>query len=359
MSSIPLHTTSFRGLGEVTIRELRGAFGQDVLETQQCCVRDYDVTRFRFVGPVEDLYRLRTVEDIFYSIGVVPMTGSRTDLRLFEDVGRSAITAELLRHARRRSSRRGTTFRVIVQASDVAWRHYRRKEIQRAFERGIDLRFTRWKKVEDNAQLEFWVQQIGREALLGLRLSDRTMRHRDYKEASLPASLRPTVARSLVCVSGVQPSDVVVDPMCGVGTLLIERALAGRHRALLGGDISERAVLGAAHNFGRKHRPRIICRWDAVAIPLLSGSADKIICNLPWGHLVGSKDSLEQLYRGVLSEAHRVLKPEGQAALLTSETDLVCRVLRSSGGWRLSEHLREVRVLGREADIFVIGHAAN
>ena len=246
------------------------------------------------------------------------------------------------------------SFRVIVQASDADWRGYRRNEMQRALEQGIDGRFKRWRKVEDNANLEFWVQQIDKSALVGLRLTDRTMRHSDYKQANLPASLRPTVARALVWLCDVDPGDVVVDPTCGAGTLLIERALAGRHRALLGGDIEEEAARCATRNFGKKHRPRGICRWDALELPLRSGSADKIVCNLPWGHQVGSRGSLGPMYAGVLKEARRILKPGGRASFLTSEVALFQNALKSAAGLRLFEQLRGVHVLGRNADVFVV-----
>ncbi len=354
MKSIPLHTTTFRGLGEVTIRELDGSFGPAVSVIERHRVRDYDVTRFSFSGKVDDLHRLGTIEDLFYTIGVVPLSGTKQDLRALEDIAGAAGVTQALQHAQKPSGKGVTTFRVIVQASDVDWRHYRRNEMQRALGRGIRRRFRRWKKVEDDAGLEFWVQQAGQAALVGLRLTDRTMRHRDYKVANLPASLRPTVARAMVWLAGVGSDDVVVDPMCGVGTVMIERALAGRYRVLLGGDTGEDAMRCAVQNFGRKHRPRGICRWNATAMPLRSGSVDKVVCNLPWGHLVGSKEELEPLYAGALKEGRRVLKPSGRAVFLTSEFEPFSRALDSDAGWRLHEQLRNIRVLGRRADIFVV-----
>ncbi|MDP6777824.1 MAG: methyltransferase domain-containing protein [Candidatus Latescibacteria bacterium] len=354
MSSIPIHTTTFRGLGEVTIRELSATFGSDASVIERHRVRDSDVTRLSFSGQVRDLYGLGTVEDLFYTLGVVPLTGKKDDLRALEQVAESGGVTRALHHTQRPSAKGRTTFRAVVQASDAEWRHYRRGEMQKAVERGIGGCFKKWRRVDDDARLEFWVQQAERTALVGLRLTDRTMRHRGYKVANMPASLRPTVARAMVLLAGVDAGDVVVDPTCGVGTVLIERALAGRYGAVLGGDIGEEAVRGAVENFGRRHRPRGICQWDATALPVRSGSADRIVCNLPWGRQVGSKDELEPLYTGVLREGRRILKPRGRAVFLTSEFGPFKRALDSAGGWWVREQLRDVRVLGRRADIFVV-----
>jgi putative N6-adenine-specific DNA methylase len=57
-----------------------------------------------------------------------------------------------------------------------------------------------------------------------LRLSDKTMRHRAYKVEHQPASLRPTMAAAMVRLAGAAPGDVVLDPMCGSGTILMEAA---------------------------------------------------------------------------------------------------------------------------------------
>jgi len=83
------------------------------------------------------------------------------------------------------------------------------------------------------------------ELVLTLRLSDERLRHRDYKVAHMPGSLRPSVAAALGWLSEPAPDDIVLDPMCGAGTVLIERAYLGRYQQLIGGD-SNPAMLEAA-----------------------------------------------------------------------------------------------------------------
>ena len=80
-----------------------------------------------------------------------------------------------------------------------------------------------WKPAEENASVEVWLIIRGRTAVCGVRLSDKTMRHRTYKVEHQPASLRPTIAAAMVRLAGAGPGDVVLDPMCGAGTILAEQ----------------------------------------------------------------------------------------------------------------------------------------
>src|SRR5438477_142615 len=72
-----------------------------------------------------------------------------------------------------------------------------------------------WRPAEENAAVEFWLTLDGATAVCGVRLSDRTMRHRTYQLEHRPASLRPTVAAAMVRLAEVRPPHVLADPMCG------------------------------------------------------------------------------------------------------------------------------------------------
>ncbi len=355
MNTVTFYTTSFRGIGPITHRQLQEAFGPALDNVQTFRVRDYDITRFPFTGPVDDLFRLGTTEDLFYWIATRPLTGSKKDLTMLQSTLRSAhIEAGLALHRQTSGGKKRPTFRVIAQAESAPWRAYRRLQMQQAVERGIHQHYPRWKPVADNATLEFWVQQADKQALIGLRLSDRTMRHRTYKTASLPGSLRPTIARALVYLSTVDPNDTFLDPLCGAGTILIERALAGRYKHLLGGDIQQEAVRHTLTNFGNRHKPRKIRRWNATRLPLNAESVNKVVSNLPWGRQIGSPNENQTLYTGVLKETDRVLKPAGRAVFLTGAWNLFKKTLRTFPTLKLTEHLQHITVLGRQADIFVL-----
>jgi len=221
-------------------------------------------------------------------------------------------------------------------------------------EAGISGHYRRWHRVADDADVEFWVQMADRRAQIGLRLTDRRMRHRDYKVANLPGSLRPTIARALALVTRTDPDDVFLDPLCGAGTILVERALAGRHRLLLGGDIRSGSATATRENFGSRHRPWAVHRWDTARLPLGAATVDKVATNLPWGRQMGTPETVPALYALVLGEVARVLRPWGRAAILTSEWDTLKSALRTVPGLVPLEQYRDIAVLGRRADIFVL-----
>ncbi len=164
-------------------------------------------------------------------------------------------------------------------------------------------------------------------ALTSVRLSDRTMRHRRYKVAHLPASLRPTLAAAMVFLSQPRPGDRFCDPMCGAGTILIERAMAERYAGLWGGDWDPAALAAAQANIGPRHRPLTLHRWDATRLPLADASLDRLVTNLPFGKQMGSATENQRLYRHFFQEMARVVRPGGRAVLLTSQHALVSQGL--------------------------------
>ena len=349
------YTTSFRGIGQITTRELRQKFGNAPKKIRTHKVRDYDIVEFDWPDKPSPLVTLGTTEDVFFHLATIALTGEKNDLKtLQETLQIASIEAALRAHREIQGPSRGrTTFRVIVQAQMQSWQKYRRSHMQQAVELNVYSHYPKWRLVPDDSSLEFWLQLTGKEALLGLRLTDHSMRHRTYKTANRPASLRPTIARAIVQLTRPQDNDIFLDPMCGAGTLLIERALAGRHEMLYGGDIEPEAVSDTLENFGNKHKPHHIQHWDACKLPLPNQSVNKVAINPPWGRQIGSPSQLQSLYKSTFSEIDRVLQTGGIVSVLTSEWDLLKRVL-SKTNLTLIDHIKEISVLGRRADIFVL-----
>lgn len=346
-----LYTTSFKGIGQVTVRELRFYFGDRLSNIRTSRVRDYDLVQFNWRGDPIALRQLGTVEDVFFWLADIPLTGKRDDLTTIADL--PDLTPALHLHKRFNGMPKGRTkYRAVVQAAMQPWQSYRRSQMQNALERAIRHRFSKWRLVPDNADLEFWLQQTVRHTRLGLRLTDRTTRHRTYKSANRPGSLRPTIARALALLTRPEDHDIFLDPMCGAGTIAIERALAGRYALIRGGDIDERAVADALENFGNRHKPRDIYHWDARRMPLPNRSVDKVATNPPWGRQIGSRSELHALYGAALAEIDRVLRPNGLVAILTSEWNALKTALAPTDLTTI-EHLKNIAVLGRRADIFV------
>ena len=142
--------------------------------------------------------------------------------------------------------------------------------------------------------------------------------------------------------------------MCGAGTILIERAMAGRLKMLIGGDISQDAIAHSRANFGNRHKPLNIREWDAKQLPLEDNTIDKIVSNLPWGRQYGSRGDLGRLYARFLSEVARVQRTNGKGVFLVGAWSEFRKALSTTNGLRLVEHLKKISVLGRRADILVL-----
>jgi 23S rRNA G2445 N2-methylase RlmL len=207
------------------------------------------------------------------------------------------------------------------------------------------------RQVKDEADIEFWLWLGGSEALIGMRLSDATMRHRSYKREHLPASLRPTVGAAMSWLARPTPQDIVLDPLCGAGTIVIERCLLAPVHQALGGDIRDEAVAVARRNARSAGVSASWHTWDARALPLDASSVTRIVTNLPFGKQIGSRETNFDLYTALIQEFSRVVTTDGLLVALTSEDRLWDMVLRDHG-WRVTKKVVLV-VLGQPASIFV------
>jgi 23S rRNA G2445 N2-methylase RlmL len=245
---------------------------------------------------------------------------------------------------------------------------YLRKHAAKALSQGLEGKFpASWRHAEESASVEFWLSIDGKTAVCGLRLSDRTMRHRTYKIEHRPASLRPTVAAAMVQLVEARPHEVVLDPMCGAGTILAEylatTSSAAAHLPVWGGDIEMGAVRTAVANLRRvaplwldlgeapQRRGAALFRWDALRLPLPGASIDVVMSNPPFGKQLGKEESLPSLYRGLARECDRVLRPGGRAVFLVGEAGVWRNALRGLK-WSARQQV-QIRILGQPAALSV------
>ncbi|HEX3071745.1 MAG TPA: HEAT repeat domain-containing protein [Thermoanaerobaculia bacterium] len=150
-----------------------------------------------------------------------------------------------------------------------------------------------------------------------------------YRIADVGASINPVVGACLARLVRGKSSRVVVDPTCGSGTLLIERALLDDASVLSGIDISPTAIRAATGNvIAAKLAARIAIRQadggDSAAWP---DRCDEVLANLPFGNRTEDRN-LDGLYRRVIGNIGRTLAPGGRALLYTAHTKTLIALLR-------------------------------
>jgi tRNA (guanine6-N2)-methyltransferase len=310
-----------------------------------------------FTAPTPDPLRLlRASEDIFAIVGYRDgLVSEAAALERIATIARDARLVEQALDTRTRltpGARSGHRLRYRVIARMAGDYKFRRVDLERAVSRAIAERGDHnWRLSPEKADVEFWATLLPSELILAIRLSDDRMRQRDYKIAHLAGSLRPSVAAALALLSEPSADDIVLDPFCGAGTVLIERAHLARYRLLIGCDRDPGALRAAQENIGPRYKPLELHPWETPALPLPDHSVSRIVTNLPWGIRHGSHLENRRLYPRILEEFHRLVSPGGSIVILTAETQLMSGLMAREL-FRPDKILR-VSVLGAGAAVYV------
>jgi len=268
------------------------------------------------------LLNLRTVDDIFLQIAVwsqLEHTRSALDnIRIWStkfDLPRAAEVIQQLRSIAQTPS-------FSVSANFVGKRNYSSEEIKTSVAAGIQERHA-WRYLEDDRESDFNIRVFIEQqtALVGIRLGKRPLHERPYKLSQNPGSLKPPVAASMLMLADLKPNERLLDPCCGVGTIVIEGASMGAFAQ--GSDIDPKAVRAAVANAKAANLQTHFEQSDVRNLSLSDGSIDCIVSNLPWGRQIQMDMDLKVFYRDACAEIERVLTNNGRAVLLTTTPNLL------------------------------------
>jgi len=175
-----------------------------------------------------------------------------------------------------------------------------------------------------------------------------------YRVNDVGASINPVVGACLARLVRRGDRSVVVDPTCGSGTLLIERALLDGGTMLSGIDISPTAIRAATGNvIAAGLAARIAVRLgdggDAAAWP---PQCDEVLANLPFGMRTEDRN-LDALYRRIVGNIARTLNPGGRALLYTTHAKTVIALLRRTAKLKVIEE-RRVESGGVQVGLWVV-----
>jgi Predicted N6-adenine-specific DNA methylase len=162
-----------------------------------------------------------------------------------------------------------------------------------------------------------------------------------YRLSDVGASINPVVGACLARLVRGKATGVVVDPTCGSGTLLIERARLDERTLLSGIDISPTSIRAATGNvIAAGLASRIAVRQgdsgDAATWP---EHCDEVLANLPFGNRTEDRN-LDGLYRRVVGNISRTLAPGGRALLYTAHAKTLVALLRRTPRLAVREERR-------------------
>lgn len=268
----------------------------------------------------QSLTELRGIEDLFVHVESFADVGhERAALTYIQEQANSAsLERALSTVAEVRPLPRHPSF--SITASFVGSRNFSRWDLASSLRAGFAKQTRDWKYVETKGtsapphDLNIRLLLEGGSAHLGLRLSAAPLHKRPYLKYSLAAALSPVVAYHMVRLSSFRAHQVLLDPMCGVGTLPIEASLAEPEAIVMAMDIDSEAVAMAAENACAAHASVSALQGNIFDARLEKQSIDVIATDLPWGtQSILNGGNVKQLSETLAS----LLRPGGTAVLMT------------------------------------------
>ncbi|XP_055986540.1 THUMP domain-containing protein 2 [Sorex fumeus] len=207
----------------------------------------------------------------------------------------------------------GLTFRVSCRCSGAVGQACTAQEAGRVLGVALKKRFG-WKADLRSPGVEIFVHLNDIYSVVGIPIFRAPLASRAYIQT---AGLRSTVAWALASLADIQAGAFVLDPMCGLGTILLEAAKEWPDVYYVGADVSDKQLLGASDNLraaGLEDKVELV-RVSVTELPWPSESVDAVISDVPFG----KKFRLGRDFRSVLQEMQRVLRVGGTLVLLLSE----------------------------------------
>jgi tRNA (guanine10-N2)-dimethyltransferase len=166
-----------------------------------------------------------------------------------------------------------------------------------------------------------------------------------------PSTVKPRFARCLVNLARARKGEVLIDPFCGVGGILIEAGIMGCR--ILGSDLDLRMVRSACNNI--KHfnlEPEGLILADARRIPYIK--APSIATDPPYGRGASTMGSEpKRLVKDFLSEVTSILSHDGFGCFASALGTDVRRLVLGAGLNIVERHVVRVhRSLTREIIVF-------
>ncbi|MEM3770607.1 MAG: DNA methyltransferase [Candidatus Bathyarchaeia archaeon] len=192
--------------------------------------------------------------------------------------------------------------------------------------------------------------------IFGLKLADlppKPFMDRRPKEKPFfhPSAMPPKLARCMVNLAKPKADDLVFDPFCGTGSILIEAALIGCH--VLGVDVQRRMARGSLKNF--KHfgiMPEGVMVADAKNPPVQR--VDCVVADPPYGKSATTlKRTTKQIIEDCLEAVYDMLGKDGRICMAAPKTVGISQIGKALGYRHVESHMVYVhRSLTREIAVF-------
>jgi tRNA (guanine10-N2)-dimethyltransferase len=189
--------------------------------------------------------------------------------------------------------------------------------------------YTKNRKVDlTHPEIELRALVIEKTAYVGIKKAEIQTSHFQQRRGHLrpflsPITLHPKIARALVNLSSVKKNEVLLDPFCGTGGILIEAGLLGIE--IIGSDIEKKMIEGCRRNLGFYHlkRYRLYCA-DIGDIKQQVDYVDAVVTDFPYAKATTTKgEQLQRLYTRGFEHISSLLKKNKRAVVGLSSEEMI------------------------------------
>jgi 23S rRNA G2445 N2-methylase RlmL len=215
------------------------------------------------------------------------------------------------------------------------------------------------KKVSlENFDVNVVCDVVGSKCYVGVQLTKDSLHKRFKRPFNHPAAIKAPLAYGMLKMAKVEDGDVLLDPFCGGGTIVIEAAQVWNGRIMiLGSDINNRFLEGARKNAEaagvEKHVSLRIA--DARKLDESYGNivVDKIVTNPPYGVRMGREKNLRRLYLDFLNSAYKIMNPDGKIVIISLKATAFRSMVFKTKSFKLVQE-RVVETGGLYPHVFVL-----
>ena len=298
---------------------------------------------FDYQGDIRKLRELKSVEKIYLFLTLLKR--EKTKGKFLDQLNKTDILSPLFLF------KKDKNFSFFLNLREL--RNFTQKaELSQALRQWLTEK-TSWIPLSQGYNIEFKIFSGDKDLFLTLELVKFLDFRREWRKYLVSTSLEPSLAYLMCFLSGISNDDVFLDPMCGSGTIVIERVFAGYYKRIIGSDIDRKAIESAKNNLDLARKKVEIYQWDATDLPLKKDSVTKVVVNMPYGRRVGSHQSNLKLYPLFLKKLDKIVSKGGKIVILTQEKKLLNHLVKKMKKF-LIERKITVNVGELEPDIFVL-----
>jgi tRNA (guanine10-N2)-dimethyltransferase len=165
-------------------------------------------------------------------------------------------------------------------------------------------------------------------AYVGMKKAEVNTSHFQQRRGHLrpflsPVTMHPKIARALVNLSSVKKNQVLLDPFCGTGGILIEAGLLGVR--VIGSDIEQKMIDGCRKNLEFYNLSQYqLYRVDIGGISQHVRSVDAVVTDFPYAKATTTKgEQLRQLYNRGFEHISALLKKNRRAVIGLSNEEMI------------------------------------